>query len=172
MTKEGVIAWRDKLKCGEKNYPLKIYSDNDFAIIDESSPFAFTKWDDTLGVIFYLRLIDPDRIHEPNNKDAISIASIDYTFIQSMEVAPCYISNGMLDNIMAAIGVKEELQERIRNVFTRALTNSKPMTRAEINSLHGAQNVADTGTNYYGDNFRYPYRETAVIDQYNKSISG
>ena len=57
MDKAQVIKLRDELKCG-KNLPVRVLINNSFTIIDESHHLQFTKWDDTNGILYSLRLIN------------------------------------------------------------------------------------------------------------------
>ena len=76
MVKDVVISTRTALKAGH-NLPIKVYSDNNFVIIDESLPLNFTKWDDENGVLYSFRLTSFDQSRMPTNSDnSISVVAL------------------------------------------------------------------------------------------------
>lgn len=173
MTKEVVISTRTALKAGH-NLPVKVYSDNNFVIIDESLPLNFTKWDDENGVLYSFRLSSFDQSRMPTNvENAISVVAIDYNNIQVMEVAPMPLE--FFDELIGTIkdsGVtfSDTFKEQIFYNFTEALHKDRwRLAPNDINAMTGAP-VVDDSDHYYAGRFTEAFKETREYAKRNEEI--
>ena len=160
---------RDALKGG-KNLPVKVYSDNAWVIVDESKEFSFTLWDDTNGILYYFRLMDVDQSPIPNNSEqAISVVAIDYTYIQTMEVAPMPLK--FFDDVCTSMRAEspdmvftEDFQKHIKYVFERGLNDKEPDLDAFAkNAAHGYR-INSVKDSYYDGLLAQPFKETHTMD--------
>lgn len=86
MTIEEVVKMRDVLKIQE-NLPLRVFINNSHTIIDESLSSQFTIWDDKNGVLYAFKLVGMQEATSPSNiEGAISVFSVDYEYIEAMEI--------------------------------------------------------------------------------------
>ena len=174
--KEVVIAMRNALKAN-CNWPVKVYADNNWVIVDESNKAAFTKWDDENGLLYYFRLVDPihNNIHQ-STKPVVSVAAIKYEFIQAMEVAPFPCDK--LDDLFSSIETasnnvstfSSEFKEKIKHVMSVYQdSNLVELYPDLINAIHGT-NVVKTDNDYYAGRMGYPKKETTYVTRYNKEV--
>lgn len=159
MDKEAVIKLRDTLKCGN-NYPLRMTTDSTTNMIDESNPLAFTKWDDTNGILYSIKLPDPQSEVMPSNRQrAVSVVAIFYDHINSMELALVPVDTVLptvLDSIKASgSGLSDDFINRILKLFKEVLSPERyELLNADINKLVGANlNEAD---DYYNGKYKTP----------------
>ena len=171
---ESVIKMRDGLKGG-KNLPVKVYSDNNFVIVDESAAFNYTKWDDENGILYVFRLSDFHQSRVAGNwEEAISVAAINYEFIQVMEVAPMPLK--YLDNIVESIkanGVpfSDEFKESIRYTFESALHKDRwRLSPDDVNNIHGVPVKGKDEDDYYHGKFAEPFKETVRYRDRNQQV--
>lgn len=175
--KEVVIAMRNALKAN-MNWPVKVYADNIFVIVDESNTAAFTKWDDEMGVIYYFRLADPisaKQVHDV--PQVISVTAVKYEFVQAMEVVPFPVSK--LDDIMNSIttssgGVtifSDKTREKIKHIF-EAMTdpNMVEMYPALVNAIHGATDARPMANDYYAGRQTVPFKEISDVRNHNIEV--
>lgn len=158
--KKVVIAMRTALKAG-KNLPLLVFGDNAFVIVDESKEAAFTKWDDTNGILYYFRLLNPQHEQGFTNETAkaISVSAIKYEFIQAMEVSPMplkFIDN-LFETINQGIGsggaqMKPEFCEQIKHVFNRYTDQNMELNPDARNAIHGVK-IKSNADDYYNGRF-------------------
>lgn len=170
-TRDVTIAMRDALKGG-KNFPLKVYADNDFVIVDESNAYAFTKWDDEKGILFYFRLCGYDKTRVPDNvNQAISVCAINYDFIQAMEVAPLPLDK--IDNLFNTMPeMSQAFKDHIVEVFKDAMDPNKvnmlPSTTAAIHGTRGASANGDE----YPRQWVESHAETDALNRRNERLLG
>lgn len=173
MVKDVVISTRTALKAGH-NLPLKVYSDNNFAIIDESLPLNFTKWDDANGILYSFRLASFDQSRMPTNSDnAISVVAVSYDFIQVMEVAPMPLKffNELVSTIKASgVAFSNEFRDQIRYNFEEALHKDRwRLAPNDINAMTGTT-VMDDSDHYYAGKFNESFKETRTYAKRNEEI--
>ena len=163
MTKEQVISMRDKLKAG-KNWPLIVYIDNTFRLIDESNTLQFTKWDDENEIIYVYALSDPIKDNSYSNiSGGVSLFATEYEHIQAMEVASIKLDN--LGESIESLGcISPEWKERIINRFKVALDPNRAILSAkDINKAMGitdGHKALRDDIDYYGGNYAQPFAET------------
>lgn len=175
--KEVVIAMRNALKAN-MNWPVKVYADNIFVIVDESNTAAFTKWDDEMGVIYYFRLADPisaKQVHDA--PQVISVTAVKYEFVQAMEVVPFPVAK--LDDIMNSIttssgGVttfSDKAREKIKHIF-EAMTdpNMVEMYPALVNAIHGVTDAKPMANDYYAGRQTVPFKEISDVSRHNMEV--
>lgn len=173
MEKNVVISTRTALKAGH-NLPIKVYSDNNFVIIDESLPLNFTKWDDENGVLYSFRLTSFDQSRMPTNSDnAISVVALDYNFIQVMEVAPMPLKffDDLIGTIKASgVSFSDKFKEQIYYNFSEALHKDRwRLSPHDINAMTGTT-VMDDSDNYYAGRMVESFKETRKYAQRNAEI--
>ena len=170
MEKDQVIKMRDTLKAG-KNWPLMVYIDNTFKIIDESNVFQFTKWDDDNEILYNYSLTDPNLEFSPSNiGGCISVFATGYNNIQCMEVARLNIDN--LGNSIDALGcVTDEWKERIIERFKLALNPELiNLNRSDINKAMGVvdgQKALKDNDDYYNRRYEQSFAETRAMAERN-----
>ena len=162
MEKDRVIKLRDTLKAG-KNWPLMVYIDNTFRIIDESNVLQFTKWDDENGFLYNYSITDANMNNGNNTTDTISVFATDYESIQSMELARIGLND--LGTSIDALGcISSEWKERIIERFKIALSpNRVNLSRTDINKAMGLVNgnkSIDDSVDYYAGRYPQPFAET------------
>lgn len=165
-TINNVISMRNGLKAG-MNWPLRVYADNAFVIVDESLPYTFTIWDDKNGTLYYFRLPDAMTDRDFKNYPEISVAAVNYDFIQTMEIAHFPIKS--LDKLFTSIkaeggtNLTSEMEEFIKHIFTRILSNKTPNLEKYItNAAHGNV-LEDQDDDYYNGRMHTPFKETHTI---------
>ena len=175
--KEVVIAMRNALKAGT-NWPIKVYADNTFIIVNEANTASFTKWDDEMGVLYYFRLADPISSKQTHdNPKVISVAAVKYEFIQAMEVVPFPLSkvDDIMDSIESSSGgvttFADNFRERIKHVFD-AILDPKGAENypALINAIHGATDAVPMANDYYAGRNNVPFKETIDVRRYNEEV--
>ena len=169
MEKDQVIKMRDKLKAG-KNWPLLIYIDNTFRIIDESAVLQFTKWDDENEILYNYSLTDANMSRASAIEGDISLFATSYDCIQSMEVAKINLRD--LGLSLDSIGnITEEWKERIIKRFKLPLDrNLVNLTNEEINKvmgvIDGSKAINDTD-DYYNGRYAQSFAETRLKASHN-----
>lgn len=170
MDKDQVIKMRDALKAG-RNWPLMVYIDNSFKIIDESNVLQFTKWDDENGILYNYSLTDPNMERSPSNVGGtISAFATNYEFIQSMEVARINLKDlgtsidslGCIDSVW-----KERIIERFRVALNPNLAN---LSRSDINKAMGivdGQKALNDNDDYYAGRYAQSFKETRPMAERN-----
>ena len=171
MEKDQVIKMRDTLKAG-KNWPLMVYIDNTFRIIDESNVLQFTKWDDENGILYNYSLTDPCMENSPSNiGGGISVFATGYSNIQCMEVARMNINN-LSDSIDSIGCISSEWKERIINRFKAALDpNLVNLSHTDINKAMGiidGNKALNDNDDYYAGRFMESFAETRLMAGRNK----
>lgn len=170
MEKDQVIKMRDTLKAGN-NWPVMVYIDNAFRIIDESNALQFTKWDDDNGILYNYSLTDINMDTNPSNiRGGISIFATDYANIQSMEVASINIKD--LGTSIESLGcISDEWKERIINRFKTALNpNLVNLNREDINKAMGVvdgHKALDDSDDYYAGRYAQSFVETKIMMNHN-----
>ena len=171
MEKSQVIKMRNTLKAG-KNWPLVIYIDNSFRIIDESNTLEFTKWDDENGILYNYSLTNPILSNTPSNIDGgVSLFATDYEMIQSMEVASININD--LETSIDSLGtISDEWKKRIIERFKTALDPQLVnLRRSDINKAMGLANGAkalNDNDDYYAGRYTQPFAETRQMAKHNE----
>ena len=177
MTKELAIKMRDALKGG-KNIPLRVEAmDGPVVIVDESAAFAYTKWDDTNGILYQWRLVNPQQHANAgsNLANAVNTVAVPYEYIGFMEAV---ISVEDLDAQFASIEdsgcafSSEKFKETIKNTFREAQHPDRwRLSPHDINSIHGTKVVNDKDNYYYnGGKFTEPFKETREKAELNEWI--
>lgn len=174
MLKEDVIKLRTALKCG-KNIPLRILINNSFTIIDESSKFQFTKWDDTNGMLYSFRMVDMQTDTLPNNKgNCISFFVVSYDTIEAIEIAQLPV--GELDNLFSSLGAigctfNEDFKNLIKRTYTEIFHPDRyQLSPSDTNTILGPGAVNDRDDYYYGK-YEEPFLETKRYNDRNNYIS-
>jgi len=175
--KEVVIAMRNALKAGT-NWPIKVYADNTFIIVNEANTASFTKWDDEMGVLYYFRLADPISSKQTHdNPKVISVAAVKYEFIQAMEVVPFPLSkvDDIMDSIESSSGeatkFADNFRERIKHVFNAVLDfKGAENYPALINAIHGATDAVPMANDYYAGRNNVPFKETIEVRRHNEEV--
>lgn len=171
MEKDQVIKMRDTLKAG-KNWPLLVYIDNTFRIIDESNTLQFTKWDDDNEILYNYSLADPNMEMSPSNiGGTISLFATSYNNIQCMEMAKLNIRD--LGSSIDALGcITTEWKERIINRFNIALNPELVnLSRSDINTAMGIidkQKALNDKDDYYAGRFTQSFAETRAMAKHNE----
>lgn len=166
MEKADIIKWRDTLKAG-KNWPLLVYIDNTFRLINESNALQFTKWDDDSGILYVYSLTNPILENSPSNIGGfISLFSVAYEHIQAMEVARLNITN--LGESIDSLGcISNEWKQRIIERFKTALNpDIVNLTARDINKAMGVadgQKALNDNDDYYDGRFTQSFAETGYI---------
>lgn len=166
MEKADIIKWRNTLKAG-KNWPLIVYIDNTFRLIDESKVLQFTKWDDENGILYNYSLTNPILDDSPSNiGGTISLFSVAYEHIQAMEVARMNLTN-LSDSIDSIGCISEEWKKRIIERFEKALNPQLVnLTARDINKVMGVidgQKALNDNDEYYENRFTQSFAETGYI---------
>jgi len=175
-SREVVIKMRDALKAG-RNLPLRVYADNTFIIVDESSEAAFTKWLDDVGILIYFRL---QNIFDAKGVGAaysqcISVGAIKYEFIQTMEVAPMPLVHldeifDSIDSVTTDNKLKPEFKEQIKYVYNKYLSKDNiPMGPKYRNAYLGAK-VLPEGDDYYNGYMYEARKETGSLNDRNAEL--
>lgn len=170
MEKSQVIKMRNALKAG-KNWPVVVYIDNSFRIIDETNVFQFTKWDDENGILYNYSLAHPLLDSSPSNVGGgVSLFATDYENIQSMEVAKINIDD--LDASIVSLGcISEDWKDRIVNRFKTALNPELVnLSNMDINKSMGVideQKALNDNDDYYNRRFTQPFAETRPMAERN-----
>lgn len=173
MNKDQVIKMRDTLKAGN-NWPLMVYIDNTFRIIDESNTLQFTKWDDENGILYNYSLTNPIMEESPSNiGGGISVFATDYEYIQSMEMARLDLND--LKISLEAIGcVSPEWQERIFDRFKSILNpNIVNLYSSDINKAMGVvdgNKALNDNDDYYNGRFTQSFTETRLMADHNAYV--
>ena len=170
MEKADVIKVRDKLKAG-KNWPLIIYIDNTFRLINESNTLQFTKWDDENGMLYSYTLTDPRLERSPSNiGGGISLFAVSYEHIQAMEVVRMNLKD-LGDSIDSLNCITKEWKERIIKRFELALNpDVVNLTARDINKAMGVvdgQKALNDNDEYYENRFTESFAETVQTNKYN-----
>ena len=172
MEKDVVIQVRDKLKAG-KNWPLIIYIDNTFRLINESNVLQFTKWDDDNGILYSYSLTDPRLEKSPSNiGGGISLFAVAYEHIQAMEVVRMNLKD-LGDSIDSLNCISKEWKERIIKRFETALNpDVVNLTARDINKAMGVidgQKALNDNDEYYEGRFTQSFAETIHTNRYNEA---
>ena len=173
MEKADVIKVRNILKAG-KNWPLIVYIDNTFRLIDESTKYQFVKWDDENGILYNYALTEPIKERSPSNiGGTVSLFAVAYEHIQSMEVARMTIPQ--LKESLDSLGcVSDEWKERIIDRFKSALNpNIVNLGPTDINKAHGVidgQKAVNDNDDYYNGRFTQNFAETRAKAEYNAYV--
>lgn len=175
MEKADVIKLRDRLKAG-KNWPLIIYIDNTFRLINESNVLQFNKWDDENGILYNYSLTDPIKEKSPSNIGGfISLFAVPYEHIQAMEIARLTLDN-LGDSIDALGCISDEWKQRIIERFKTALNpNLVNLSARDINKAMGVidgKKALNDNDDYYDGRFTEPFAETRAKAEYNAAIAG
>lgn len=171
MEKNRVIALRNKLKAGN-NWPLIVYIDNTFRLIDESNTLQFTKWDDENGFLYVYALSDPIKDNSFSNiSGGVSLFATDYEHIQAMEVFRMGIDH--LPISIDSLGcIASEWKERIIERFKIALNpdiaelSAKDINRA-MGTVDGQKAIRDD-IDYYNGKYYQPFKETRPMAKHNE----
>ena len=173
MKNEQVISLRDTLKAG-KNYPLRISVDNSLQIIDEANKFQFTKWDDINGILYSFKMINLNMDRCPNNNNqAISIISLPYELIQSMEIS--FLPIDEISNVIDSIRTSgcqfgEDFEKVIIHTFKEVLAPDRiTLTPSDINSILGPNAVNDKD-DYYYNKYIESAKETQRYKEHNNYV--
>jgi hypothetical protein len=172
MEKDIVIKVRDKLKAG-KNWPLIIYIDNTFRLINESNVLQFTKWDDDNGILYSYSLTDPRLEKSPSNiGGTISLFAVAYEHIQAMEIVRMNLKD-LGDSIDSLDCIKPEWKERIIKRFETALNpDVVNLTARDINKAMGVingQKALNDNDEYYENRFTQSFAETVYTNRFNNA---
>lgn len=174
MEKDMVIKIRDALKSG-KNYPLLVYLDNSFKLINESDALKFTKWDDANGILYSFSISDVNFSNATSNvNNTISVYACDYEQIQAMEVAelPLPYLPTIIDGVNAAgANITDEWKQRIIKMFTGAFKDMANLSPSMINHLMGIRDgemAVNDKDDYYRGRFTEPFLETRAMAERNK----
>ena len=170
MEKADVIKLRDKLKAG-KNWPLLVYIDNTFRLINESNTLQFTKWDDEGGILYVYSLSDPRLERSPSNiGGGISLFAVPYEHIQAMEIIKLNLNN-LGDSIDSLGCITKEWKERIIKRFETALNpDVVNLTARDINKAMGVidgQKALNDNDEYYENRFTESFAENVQTNKYN-----
>lgn len=175
MTKELAIKIRDALKGG-KNIPLRImFMDGPVVIMNEADTFAYTKWDDANGIIYYWRLLNPNDHQQAgsNLAQAVNVIAAPYEYIGVMQaVTPL----DMLDNQFSAIeaagaSMSATFKETIKNTFKEAQHPDRwRLSPYDINAIHGKHGIVSEEDDYYKGKFTEPFKETRPKAELNEWI--
>lgn len=173
MTIEEVVRLRTALKCG-KNLPLRVLTDNDLFVIDESHRLQFTKWDDTNGVLYLFRLIDMQTDTSPSNRQqAISVSAVSYTFIEAIELPRLPLND--IDNLFETIEASGctfngDFKNLIKRTYTEVLHPERyQLSPSDMNTIIGPDAVNDKD-DYYYNKYKESTKETLRYADRNKSI--
>ena len=166
-TINNVISMRDTLKAG-MNWPLRVFSDNNFIVVDESRPYTFTIWDDVNGTIYYLRLVDVMTERHFKNYPEVSVSAVNYDFIQAMEVPmfPTKSLDKLFNSIVATGGtsLNDDMRKFIKHMYSSIVDFKKPTLDSYlVNATHGAV-IDDQDDEYYNGRMHVPFKETHTID--------
>lgn len=173
MTKNQVISLRDNLKCG-KNFPLRLTVCDHLTVIDESNKMQFTKWDDTNGIVYSFRLINPIDDMVPNNSNnAISVMAIPYDNITSMEIVFLPISE--LDTFFTSLAssgcnMSNEYKALIKHTFASILHPDRYQLPPTIIADLLGDDAVNTKDDYYAGNYVESTKETLRYAERNKEI--
>ena len=177
MEAERVIAMRNTLK-GKYNFPLIVYINNMYRLIDESNTLTFTKWDDSNHVLYVIALSDPNISQTPSNvNNELSVFAVDYEAIEAMEIPKLprkYLEN-ILDQIIASgAPIAEEYYNGIINMFNQACDpNRVNLTPTDMNKLMGVRDgrlAVNDKDSYYEGKFTENYAETRLAADHNKFV--
>lgn len=150
MDKSTVIALRKNLK-GTKNYPLKIFIDNNFQIIDESAPMQFTIWDDTNGFLYAITLPNClDNKYPSDKAKNVAICGVAYEHIQIMTIPMLKLNDvrDVLDSIKAAGATMDaNAADYVINAYNGLFNANGNITASDINKLFNAG--LNTNDDYY-----------------------
>ena len=172
MEKANVIKVRDKLKAG-KNWPLLVYIDNTFRLINESNALQFTKWDDENGMLYSYSLTDPRLEKSPSNAGGgISLFAVSYENIQAMEVVRMNLQD--LGNSIDSLNcISTEWKERIIKRFEMALNpDVVNLTARDINKAMGVidgKKALNDNDEYYENRFTQSFAETVHTNRFNNA---
>jgi len=162
MTKAQVIAMRNTLRGGDKNFPLRAFVCDNVTIIDETNITQITKWDDDNGVIYSFRLLSPTIADVPNNlRKEISITAVPYENIQAIEAIRVPVKD--LDTIFDAIGSAISATEgaNIKKLFDFLLSNDLTViTPTTLRAALGGNTVVAGHDDYYNGKFGENFKET------------
>ena len=172
-----VISMRDTLKNGQ-NFPLIVYINNMYRLIDESATLTFTKWDDTNHVLYVISLADPNITSTPSNFNAeLSIFSVDYEVIEAMEIArlPRKYLKSCLDKISEnGTAIKDEVKQAVIDMFDGACdptrVNLGPTDMNRIMGVRDGRTAVNDKDDYYEGKFTENYAETRRTADYNKYV--
>lgn len=175
MTKDQVIKLRNELKCG-KNIPLRILINNSFTIIDESNNLQFTKWDDTNGILYSIRLVDMNIDNIPSNREnSVTVFAVSYDTIEAMEIPILQMKD--IDDLFAYLGAGgcvfgDDFQKLIKNTFEQVMHPD----RFRLNPSDIAQLLGPDSINAKDDYYNHPskfvdsFKETVRYNKHNKDI--
>lgn len=171
---ERIITMRTALK-GDKNIPLLIHAETGNAVISELNTLAFTKWDDTNGILYSFRLKNLTNTQSPSNlSNEIEVIGVPYDHISTIETI--HMTTDHLDGVFASmestgITFKDGFKDAIKYAFKEALhPNRWSLSRDEINSIHGFERY-NTKDDYYRGKFAEPFKETRDKAEYNKFVA-
>ena len=173
MEKDDVIKVRNKLKAG-KNWPLIVYLDNTFKLINESNTLQFVKWDDENGILYNYSLTNPILEKSPSNiGGSISLFAVAYEHIQAMEVARLNISH-LKESLDSLECITDEWKQRIIKRFEMALNpDLVNFSTSDINEAMGVidgQKALNDKDDYYNNRFTQSFAETRAKAEYNASL--
>ena len=168
MEKADIIKLRDTLKAG-KNWPLIIYIDNTFRLINESNTLQFTKWDDENGMLYVYSLTDPRLERSPSNiGGSISLFAVAYEHIQAMEVVRLNLKD-LGDSIDSLGCISKEWKDRIIKRFETALNpDVVNLTARDINKAMGVvdgEKALNDNDEYYENRFTTSFPEVKSKDE-------
>lgn len=172
MEAEKVISMRNALKSG-KNFPLIVYMNNMYRLVDESNTLEFTKWDDENHILYVFGLSDPNISRTPSNvNNELSVFAVDYEAIEAMEIArlPREHFETVLDSIIkTGTTIGDKFKQTMINVFNKVCANRANLTPTDINDILGAEAVNDKD-DYYNGKFTENYAETRRMADHNKYV--
>lgn len=182
MTKAQIISLRDKLKCG-KNFPLRLTTTDHLTIIDESNKMQFTKWDDTNGIVYSFRLINPiDDITPNNSSNAISVTAVSYNDITSMEIV--FLPLSELDTFFTSLvssgcNMSDEYKALIKHTFASILHPDRYQLPPTVIANLLGDDAVNAKDDYYAGKYVESTKETlryakqnAEIDEANSNNNG
>ena len=179
MEAEKVISMRDTLKNGQ-NFPLIVYINNMYRLIDESVTLQFTKWDDKNHVLYVFSLSDPNISRTPSNiNNELSVFAVDYEVIEAMEISrlPHKYLNSVLTKVSTeGTPIKDEVKQGVIDMFDRACdptrVNLGPTDMNRIMGVRDGRTAVNDRDDYYEGKFTENYAETRRTADYNKYVDG
>lgn len=177
MDAEKVISMRDTLKNG-KNFPLIVYINNMYRLIDESTTLQFTKWDDKNHVLYVFSLSDPNISRTPSNiNNELSVFAVDYEVIEAMEISR--LPREYLDSVLTKVSesgtpIRDEVKHGVIEMFSKACDPARVnLTPTDMNKIMGVRDeqvAVNDRDDYYNGKFTENYAETRRTAEYNKYV--
>ena len=181
MTKEDVIRIRDQYKMG-MNLPVRVLINNSFIVYDERSLTQYTIWDDEHGVIYSIRLPDPQTdLTGSNRQQQIMVFCNSYDTIEAIEIPTMPLEllpkliKSMRDN---GITISEGFEKHMIYAYGEILHKDRWKLDAEdlrtiygdASKQEGIANATISDEDYYKGKYAQSFQETVRYRNHNEYI--